>query len=248
MEAKLTGIVQTSTVLPGEKYQWGGMITPELGGPSHQHFFNARLHMMVDGEENSVSEHEYFQIPMGKDNPYGNVFGISSKTLSSESEAAREANGKTGRFWKVANTNRKNAVGNAPGYKLVVEDSPLLLSAERSSFRKRAAFATKHVWITQFDPSERFASGDYPNQHAGICGVPAYVKQNRPIENEDIVVWHTFGHTHVCKPEDFPIMPVEYAGFTLKPNNFFDGAVALDLPDEKNSQSVVATDCGDCDS
>ena len=41
----------------------------------------------------------------------------------------------------------------------------------------------------------------------------AWVQQNRSIENEDMVVWHCFGHSHVCKPEDFPIMPVEYAGF-----------------------------------
>jgi primary-amine oxidase len=52
------------------------------------------------------------------------------------------------------------------------------------------------------------------------------------------VVWHTFGHTHVCKPEDFPIMPVEYAGFTLKPNGFFAANPAMDLPaDNGGSES-----------
>ncbi|MGO8205273.1 tyramine oxidase, partial [Rhizobium ruizarguesonis] len=51
-------------------------------------------------------------------------------------------------------------------------------------------------------------------------------------------LWHSFGHTHVCKPEDFPIMPVEYAVFTLKPNGFFASNIAMDLPPEGNSQSV----------
>jgi Copper amine oxidase, enzyme domain len=37
------------------------------------------------------------------------------------------------------------------------------------------------------------------------------------------VVWHSSGHTHVCKPEYFQIMPVEYAGFMLKPVGFFRG-------------------------
>jgi primary-amine oxidase len=35
--------------------------------------------------------------------------------------------------------------------------------------------------------------------------------------------------THFCRPEDFPVMPVEYTGFTLKPFGFFDRNPALDL-------------------
>jgi primary-amine oxidase len=64
------------------------------------------------------------------------------------------------------------------------------------------------------------------------------VKQNRNIENADIVRWHSFGHKHVCKPEDFPIMPVEYVGFALKPNGFFSANVAMDIPADANHASV----------
>jgi len=56
------------------------------------------------------------------------------------------------------------------------------------------------------------------------------------------VVWHSFGHTHVCKPEDFPIMPVEYAGFMLKPAGFFAANAAGDIPPDRNSRSVLAGD------
>ena len=81
------------------------------------------------------------------------------------------------------------------------------------------------------------ASGFYPNQDKGE-GLPYYVQKDRPIENTEIVVWHTFGHTHVFKPEDFPIMLVEDVGFTLKPNNFFMGNAAMDVPAEGNNHSV----------
>jgi primary-amine oxidase len=91
--------------------------------------------------------------------------------------------------------------------------------------------------VTRYSAEERYASGDYPNQHPGGDGVSHYVQQNRLIENEDIVVWHCFGHSHVCKPEDFPIMPVEYAGFTLKPNNFFAANPAMDLPPETSGET-----------
>lgn len=230
LECKLTGIVQTSALMDGERYQWGGMIDPSLGGPSHQHFFNARMHMAVDGAGNSVTEHDYVRVPMGPENPHGNVFKVSSTLLKNEADAAREADGATGRYWKVVNPNKTNDVGNAPGYKLVVMPSPTLLADPGSSVYKRAGFASKHVWVTPYAPDERFASGDYPNQHGGECGLPVYVRQKRSIDNEDIVLWHSFGHTHVCKPEDFPIMPVEYAGFTLKPNNFFKTSPAMKIP------------------
>ena len=238
LEAKLTGIIQTAAIAPGEPYRWGGMVDENLGGPTHQHFFNARLHMMVDGEANTVTEHEFVPRPWGTDNPHGNVFDTTSRVLSRERDAAREAEGRTGRYWKISNTNVQNSVGKPPAYKLSVMASPLLLAQEGSSVQRRAGFATKHVWVTAYDPAERFAAGEYPNQHAGGAGLPAYIADNANIENTDIVVWHTFGHTHVCKPEDFPIMPVEYAGFVLKPNGFFAGNIAMDVPADTDPASA----------
>jgi primary-amine oxidase len=132
----------------------------------------------------------------------------------------------------------KNPVGANPGYKLIVNDSPLMLADPNSKVRQRGGFATHHVWVTPYDAAQRYASGDNPNQHAGGDGLPRYIQANRNVENEDIVLWHSFGHTHVCKPEDFPVMPVEYAGFMLKPNNFFYGNPAMDLPGGRDPHSV----------
>jgi primary-amine oxidase len=237
-EVKLTGIIQTAAVKPGNAYPWGGMVAEGLGGPTHQHFFNARLDMMVDGANNTVTEHEFVPRPWGKDNPHGNVFDTTSRVLARERDAAREADGRTGRFWKISNTNVKNSVGNAPAYKLAVSASPLMLAQEGCSMRSRGAFATKHLWVTKYDPAERYASGNFPNQHAGGDGLPKFIAQNRAIDNESIVVWHTFGATHFCRPEDFPVMPVETAGFMLKPTGFFAENPAMDLPPEKNAASV----------
>lgn len=239
LEAKLTGIIQTAAVAPGTDYRWGGMVDEGLGGPTHQHFFNARLHMMVDGDEgNSVSEHEFHPRPWGKDNPHGNVFDLSSRPLLRERDAAREADGRTGRYWKISNPNRTNSVGKAPGYKLTVQPTPVMLAQPGSYVHARGEFAAKHIWVTRYDPAERYASGNYPNQHQGGDGLPRYIQANRDIDNQDIVLWHSFGHTHVCKPEDFPVMPVEYAGFMLKPNGFFAQNAGIDVPADRNSASV----------
>ena len=33
--------------------------------------------------------------------------------------------------------------------------------------------------------------------------------QDRRIKNEDVVIWHSFGVTHVPRVEDWPVMPRE---------------------------------------
>ena len=52
---------------------------------------------------------------------------------------------------------------------------------------------------------------------------PARVRrQDRDIDGQDVVLWHTFGSTYFPRPEDWPVMAVEYCGFTLKPSGIFD--------------------------
>ena len=49
------------------------------------------------------------------------------------------------------------------------------------------------------------------------------------------MLWHTFGLTHFPRLEDWPVMPVDYAGFTLKPHGFFDQNPTLDVPSNASS-------------
>ena len=45
------------------------------------------------------------------------------------------------------------------------------------------------------------------------------------------------GVLHIPRPEDFPVMPVEYVGFMLKPAGFFDRNAALDLAPPEHCHS-----------
>jgi primary-amine oxidase len=56
------------------------------------------------------------------------------------------------------------------------------------------------------------------------------VAQDRPIEGTDIVLWHTFGAVRFPRTEDWPVMPVESCGFTIKPVGFFDRNPTVDVP------------------
>ena len=41
------------------------------------------------------------------------------------------------------------------------------------------------------------------------------------------------GHTHLPRPEDCPVMPTAYIGFTLKPSGFFKLNPPNDVPPSK---------------
>lgn len=243
LEVKLSGIIQTAALAPGERYAYGGMVTPELGGPTHQHFFNIRLHTNLDGGPNSVQEVEMSRAKMGKGDRYGNVFRPKVKTFKTELEAARVGDNLKGRYWKIISPNRRNAVGEPSAYKLLGNASPTLLADPRSSIYKRGGFATKHLWVTPFDPAQRHAAGNYPNQNPGGDGLGVWTQADRPIEETDLVVWYNIGATHICRPEDWPIMPVEHVGFTLKPVGFFDQNPSLDVPSPKTAHTEGGAHC-----
>ena len=84
-----------------------------------------------------------------------------------------------------------------------------------------------------------------PNQHAGGDGLPRWTAQDRAVAGTDVVVWYTFGVTHFVRPEDWPVMPVEYTGFMLMPFGFFDRNPALDVrPSDAHCHEEATTQAG----
>jgi len=48
----------------------------------------------------------------------------------------------------------------------------------------------------------------------------------------DIVAWYTLGFHHVLREEDWPVMPMMWHDFVIRPFHFFAQNPALDLPKE----------------
>jgi primary-amine oxidase len=228
LEVKATGVVFTSAYVEGSR--WATQVAPGLGAPYHQHLFSARLDMTVDGVGNAVDEVELERVPVGPGNQHGNAFTRKVTRLARESEAARVADPAVGRTWQVVNPARTNRLGQPVAYALDPQPAPLLAADAGAAIAGRAAFATRHLWVTRYDPAERYAAGDLPNQHPGGAGLPAYAAADRDLDGQDIVLWHTFGMLHFPRPEDWPVMPVATCGFTLRPVGFFDRNPVLDLP------------------
>jgi primary-amine oxidase len=201
----------------------GCMIKPLLYAPNHQHFFNMRLDVGIDGSENTI-----YQVDVVADeedeekNPFHNAFHAVATPLKTELQACADLNLETGRTWKFANPNIKSRFGVPRAYKFIPGDNAKPFASKKAWWRKRAGFVDHHVWVTPFSESEYFAAGDFPNQSCGGDGLIAWTKADRPIENKDVVFWYTFGHNHIPRPEDSPVMPAAYIGFLLKPAGFFD--------------------------
>ncbi|ACZ40385.1 primary-amine oxidase [Sphaerobacter thermophilus] len=230
-EVKLTGLVSTAALPPGQKSPYGQLLSPDgLYGPIHQHFFNYRLDFDVDGPVNAVYEVHSAPEPLGPDNPHGNAFRSHAVLLEREGDGHRVVDPLSARYWKIVNHNSLNKVGEPVAYRLMPHGNVLPMAHPTASVMQRAGFMTKHVWVTPYRPEEKYAAGDYPNQHPGGAGLPAWTAQNRPIVDTDVVVWYTLGSHHVVRLEDWPVMPVQYVGFLLQPFGFFDANPALDVP------------------
>ena len=230
MEVKLTGIVGVSAVEEGEERpEFAPLVAPNVASPIHQHLFCFRLDFELDGPRNCVYEVNTESQPLSDKNSDGTAFAANETLLKSESNAKRNADASKARSWKVVNHHRKNRLGKPVAYRISPHAVPTLFARDESQVVKRAGFAKHNLWVTPYDESELCAAGDYPHLGQGD-GIAHWTAADRNIEDTDIVVWHTCGVTHIPRPEDWPVMPVEYTGFTLHPVGFFGRNPAIDLP------------------
>jgi primary-amine oxidase len=239
-EMKATGIINTVACPPGRPSKYGAEVAPGVEGQIHQHAFCARLDMAVDGDGNSVVECNTRAEPPGPDNPYGNAFFVEETVLASETAAARRADPATQRYWKVINPGRLNRVGRPVGFRLEPAHGLTPFVAPDSPSGRRSRFMQNHLWVTAYDPEERYPAGEYMNHSDGRGDIVDFVAQDRNLQNADIVLWHVFGLHHLPRPEDFPVQPVIRAGFQLTPSGFHDQNPAIDLAPEVNRASRQA--------
>ncbi len=242
-EIKLSGVLSLGALQPGEKSKYGTLIAPQLYAPIHQHFFNVRLDLDIDGPTNSAYQLDVVADEPGDKNPFGNAFYAKPTLLKSEKQARASVNVEAARTWKIVNESVKNAAGDPVAYRFFPGDNSVPYASRDAWWRRRAGFVNHHVWVTPCKDDEKHAGGDYPNQSQGGDGLIRWTEQDRPITNTDVVLWYTFGHTHVPRPEDYPVMPAAYIGFMLKPSGFFDINPANDLPSSPKKAETKGTCC-----
>ena len=137
--------------------------------------------------------------------PAANPYGYRTRTtvIEREADATRVAHAGSSRAWHIVNRTSHNGLA-AVGYKLVPLSNPVLLAQPRVERpRSRAAFATKHLWVTRY-AARRYAAGPYRTSTPAAPGCPGFHRADRSLVDQDVVVWHTFGSTHLPRTEDWP--------------------------------------------
>jgi primary-amine oxidase len=153
LEIKLTGILNTYAMNPGEDTQWGTEVYPGVNAHNHQHLFCLRVDPNIDGPNNTV-----FQVDAMRgsgevgsaENKYGNAFYAKKTKFETPEGAKSDYNGATSRTWEMCNENKLNPYSHKPvSYKLVSRECPELLPKEGGLVWKRAGFARHAVHVTK---------------------------------------------------------------------------------------------------
>ncbi|APA06789.1 hypothetical protein sscle_02g015590 [Sclerotinia sclerotiorum 1980 UF-70] len=238
LEIKLTGILNTYSMNPGEDTKgWGTEVYPGVNAHNHQHLFCLRIDSNIDGPNNTVFQADAMPgagAVGSPENPHGNAFFAQKTEYKTVNESISDYDGITSRTWEMANPNKLNPYSHKPvSYKLVSREVPKLLPKEGSLVWKRAGFARHAVHVTPYSDDQLHPAGRHVPQTSGepSAGLPEWIANGEAnIQNTDIVLWHTFGITHFPSPEDFPIMPAEPMTLLLRPRHFFIKNPALDVP------------------
>ncbi|KAG6334290.1 hypothetical protein ID866_4805 [Astraeus odoratus] len=255
LEIRLTGILQVYVAGDNEPTPHGTTVAPGINAHYHQHIFSVRVDPMLDGLQNSVIESDItgLDAPTGsKENFAGNGFIVKDRVLKDPVEdGARDFNWATERRWRIANLNKTHYSSGKPvSYQIVMKGGAVPLMAKPDSWiARRGSFAHKQLWVVkdQEGPkgSRLFPSGRYvphtreePEESVG-----SWVKGGSgSIDNEDILLYLTLGTTHIPRPEDWPVMPVEHVNILFKPSSFFTKNPSMDVPGTKDPHSRPAFD------
>ena len=188
--------------------------------------------MDVDGTANSFVVDKLATERLPENNPRKSIWVVNSTVAGVEKDAMRHSTMESPEFWRVINPSVSGPFGDPVGFEIGGSHAQATLMAPDDYLRQRAGFTDHTIWATPFDPKQLYAAGDYPMFNAAGAGLPAWTKANRSIANGDLVVWYTVGFHHVPRPEDWPVMPVSWHGFDIRPVGFFDRNPALDLRKE----------------
>ncbi len=213
---------------PGDAY--GRFVDKHVVAVNHDHYFNYHIDLDVDGMQNSLLLDRLRTETLPEEHPRRSIWVTQPMIAKTESEAQLTIDLNKPTLWRVISGDRKNHVGYPTSYQLMPGKTGNTLLTEDDYPRMRVGFINHHLWATPYHPDERFAVGDYPTLSLPDKGLPEWTRNDRDIENQDIVLWYTIGMHHMVRAEDWPVMPVLWHSFELRPFDFFDRNPAMDLP------------------
>ncbi|KAI0354494.1 copper amine oxidase, partial [Trametes cingulata] len=121
-----------------------------------------------------------------------------------------------------------------------------LMALDGSIVAKRAPFTQKPLWVVRDVEGPKggrmWPSGKYVPQtrETPPDSLSNWATGDDNLLGEDVLVYVTMGATHIPRPEDWPVMPVEHLRLAFRPTNFFSLNPSMDVPGANDSKSVPA--------
>ena len=216
-----------------EDTRYGTLIDHNIVGTTHQHIYNFRLDMDVDGKTNNIKRIDPIVTRNTRGGPRTSTMETRETTVVNEKNAKENFDPATVRL--ISNASKENRMGNPVSYQMIPFAGGTHPIAKGANFAddewlfKRLSFMDKQIWVTNYKPDELYPEGTYPNRSDRDTGLGEFTADNENIHNKDLVVWLTTGTTHIARAEEWPIMPTEWVNVLLKPWNFFDETPSLYL-------------------
>ena len=234
-----TGIIEVKQVnetsaadmhMADAKAEYGQLVAEHTLGVNHDHFFSFRLDLDVDGVANSFQADRLVRQNLANHPARKSIWVMEPFTARTEKDAMMDIHLEHPTMWRFVNPGVKGPLGYPTGYEIMPGATAASLLDPEDGAQKVGAFSAHQLWVTPYHPDEFYASGVFPTAGKGNDGLPEWTKTNRGIENRDLVGWYTLGFHHVPRAEDWPVMPVMWHEFTIRPVNFFAHNPVLDLP------------------
>jgi primary-amine oxidase len=201
----------------------GNLIAPYTVAPFHDHYFNFRLDMDVDGTDNTLVR-DVFEVQNADDNAAGRQSFWTTKTqrFVKEGPIVHDHAAMNGQIIRIMNPDKRNGLKQLPSFWMDAHHDAQSILVPGDPPQQRAQFSANQFWLTRYKPDELWAAGPYPNLNPKDEGLPTYVADNEDAAGQDLVLWYTMGFRHLTRPEDFPILPTFWHEMTIRPAFFFD--------------------------
>jgi primary-amine oxidase len=234
-----TGIIETKSVAAkrashdhgeGSPDAYGHLVAENTVGVNHDHFLSYRLDLDVDGQSNSFVAHQLKQKQLPASTHRKSIWVAEPCMAHTEKDAMMDIHLERPAMWIFENSNARGPLGYPTGYEIMPGHTAASLLDLEDGAQRVGAFSTHQLWVTPYRQDELYAAGVYPTASKGDDGLAIWTQANRPIENTDIVAWYTVGFHHMPRAEDWPVMPVMWHDFVIRPYDFFPQNPVLTLP------------------
>ena len=192
-----------------EDTRYGALVAANRVAVYHDHYFSFRLDLDIDGQANRLVRDHLVVKELPEESARRSLWVLEPEVISKEGVADRYVKGRGA--WRVVNANHRTQLGHNPSYQLFPAHRITSLLDPEDGPSKRAQFASHELWVTRYHPEERNAAGRYANQKVTSGGLPEFIADGEPIEDQDIVLWYTLGFHHITRSEDWPVLPTRWA-------------------------------------